>query len=42
MDTLVTTWEMNLEPSQLPITHEGLATDPLEPYTLDREGINWN
>ncbi|HEU0109347.1 MAG TPA: hypothetical protein VFQ73_00665 [Flavisolibacter sp.] len=41
MDTQITSWEMNLE-SPSPITREGIATGPMEPYTIDWESINWN
>ena len=42
MDTLITTWEMNLESNPVPDTREEIAAVPLEPYTLDWDSINWN
>jgi len=42
MDTLITTWEMNLEPNPVPDTREEIAAGPLAPYTLDWDSINWN
>lgn len=42
MDTLVTTWEMNLESDQSTEVREEIATWPSEPYTLDRDTLNWN
>jgi len=42
MDTQIVTWEMNLEPSSMPITREEIATGPLEPYTIEWDTINWN
>lgn len=42
MDTLLATWEMNLESEQFSEVSEGIATWPSEPYTLDRESFNWN
>jgi hypothetical protein len=41
MDTYITIWEMNMD-SSITILKEEVATGPMEPYTLDREGINWN
>jgi hypothetical protein len=42
MDTCITIWEMNLETGSIIITQEEIATGPSEPYTLDKDGINWN
>ena len=42
MDSLVTIWEMSLEPDQHTIIQEEIATGPFEPYKLDRDSINWN
>jgi len=42
MDTLVTTWEMNLQSDQSTDVREEIATWPSEPYTLDRDALNWN
>jgi hypothetical protein len=42
MDTLLTTWEMNLESEQTSEVREEIATWPSEPYTLDWNNFNWN
>jgi hypothetical protein len=42
MDTLLTVWEMNLESEKASTVREEIATGPSEPYTLDRNTINWN
>ena len=42
MDTLLTTWEMNLESEQSSELREEIATWPSEPYTLDWDTFNWN
>jgi hypothetical protein len=42
MDTLLTTWEMNLESERASEVREEIATWPSEPYTLDRDTFNWN
>jgi hypothetical protein len=42
MDTLLTTWEMNLESEQTSEVREEIASWPSEPYTLDRDNFNWN
>ena len=42
MDTLLATWEMNLESEQSSDVREEVATWPAEPYTLDLESLNWN
>jgi hypothetical protein len=42
MDTLITTWEMNLQIEQSSEVKEEVATWPSEPYTLDRGTFNWN
>jgi len=42
MDTLLATWEMNLDADQSAEVREEIATWPSEPYTLDRESFNWN
>lgn len=42
MDTLLTTWEMNLESEQSSEVREEIAAWPSEPYKLDRDNINWN
>lgn len=42
MDILITTWEMSLEPASNTIVREEVATGPLEPYVLDRDGLFWN
>jgi hypothetical protein len=41
MDNYITNWEMNQGPfAEAP--REEIATDPMEPYTLDWNNINWN
>lgn len=42
MDTFIATWEMNLDPLPAAPPQEGLATGPMEPYTLDRNAFSWN
>ena len=42
MDTLLTTWEMNLDSDQSSEVREEIATWPSEPYTLDWDTFNWN
>jgi hypothetical protein len=42
MDTLLTTWEMNLDSEQSSAIREEIATWPSEPYTLDWDSLNWN
>ena len=42
MDTLLTTWEMNLDSEQSSEVREEIATWPSEPYTLDWDNFNWN
>lgn len=42
MDTQLATWEMNLEPNAAPVTREEIAEWPSEPYTIDRDSLNWN
>jgi hypothetical protein len=42
MDTLIITWEMNLESDQSSEVREEIANWPSEPDTLDRENFNWN
>lgn len=42
MDTLLTTWEMNLESEQSSEVREEIASWPSEPYTLDWDTVNWN
>ena len=42
MDTLLATWEMNLESEQSSEIREEIATWPSEPYTLDWDSFNWN
>jgi len=42
MDTLLATWEMNLESEQSSEVREEIATWPSEPFTLDRDCLNWN
>jgi len=42
MDTQIANWEMSLEPEQTSVPQEEIATGPFEPYTLDRNLINWN
>jgi hypothetical protein len=42
MDTLITTWEMNMEPLPLSPPDEQVASGPFEPYTLDGTLFNWN
>lgn len=42
MDTLLITWEMNLESEQSSEVREEIATWPSEPFTLDWETLNWN
>ena len=41
MDTLLTTWEMNLESEFTSEVREEIASWPSEPYTLDTD-FNWN
>lgn len=42
MDTLLATWEMNLESEQSSEVREEVASWPSEPYTLDWDNLNWN
>lgn len=42
MDTLIITWEMNLESDHSTEVREEIATWPSEPYRLDTESFNWN
>ena len=42
MDTLLTTWEMNLDSEQASEVREEIANWPSEPYTLDWDTLNWN
>lgn len=42
MDAQITNWEMSLESEQSSQLREEIATWPSEPYTLDRNSINWN
>ena len=42
MDTLLATWEMNLDSEQTSEVREEVANWPSEPYTLDRDSFNWN
>ena len=42
MDTLLTTWEMNLQSEKYSEVQEEIAIGPSEPYKLDRDNINWN
>jgi hypothetical protein len=42
MDTLLTTWEMNLDSEQSSEVREEIANWPSEPYTLDWDNFNWN
>lgn len=42
MDTLLTTWEMNLDSEQSSEVREEIASWPTEPYTLDWDTLNWN
>lgn len=42
MDTLLTTWEMNLDSDQSSELREEIATGPFEPYIPDWNTINWN
>lgn len=42
MDSQIAAWEMNLESEPPSVVKEEIATWPSEPYTLDRDLINWN
>ena len=37
----ITIWEIYMD-SSITILKEEIATGPMEPYILDREGFNWN
>jgi hypothetical protein len=42
MDTQIASWEMALDADNETVPREEIATWPSEPYTLDRNAINWN
>jgi len=42
MDTLLATWEMNLEFEQSSEIREEIADWPAEPYSINWENFNWN
>jgi hypothetical protein len=42
MDTQIISWEMALPIELTPQPKEEIANWPAEPYTLDRDSINWN
>jgi len=42
MDTLLATWEMNLEFEQSLEIQEEIADWPAESYSIDWDNFNWN
>lgn len=42
MDTLLTTWEMNIAFEQSSEIREEIADWPDEPYSINWENFNWN